>query len=447
MNDVDAIVIGSGQGGVPFAVDLAKAGKNVVLFERGRLGGSCVNYGCTPSKAFLAAAHAAGRARDAAKLGIHADIRVDFPAVMDRVRSIRDDWTAGVEDKVRDAKIALVRAEAHFSGERTVSGGGTTYRAPLVVINTGTSTAVPPIDGLSDVPYLTNETFFEQRTLPAKFLVMGGGYIGLELGQGMARVGSRVHIVDPGPHVLGREEADAAEILQRGLDRDGVALHLGRRVKSVRKADAGIALTLDDGSELCGDALLVATGRAPNTKMLAAKANGVEIDERGNVRIDDQFRTTCAGVYAIGDAAGQPAFTHVSWEDYRRLKDIVAGGKRTRSDRVLAYSTFTEPQVARVGMTLAQARAAGHDAREKTYPNEDMARAVEWGHDLGFYRMVVEAKTDRILGATLVGYEAGEIVHVILAHIEAKATWHDLDRCVHIHPTYCEVLPSLARLF
>ena len=447
MNDVDAIVIGSGQGGVPFAVDLARAGKQVVIFERGRLGGSCVNYGCTPSKAFLAAAHAAGRARDAATLGIHAEVRVDFPAVMERVRSIRDEWTAGVEDKVRDAQIVLVRAEAHFSGERTVTGGTATYRAPLVVINTGTSAAVPKVEGLGDVPYLTNESFFEQRALPGTMLVMGGGYIGLELGQGMARLGSRVHIVDPGPHVLGREEADAAEMLQRGLERDGVALHLGRRVTSARKDDGGCVLTLDDGSELRGDALLVATGRVPNTKMLEAPANGIELDERGNVRIDDQFRTTCDGVYSIGDAAGQPAFTHVSWEDYRRLTDIVAGGARTRDDRVLAYSTFTEPQVARVGMTIDQAREAGHDAREKIYRNEDMARAVEWGHDLGFYRLVVEVKTDRILGATLVGYEAGEIVHVILAHIEAKATWHDLDRCVHIHPTYCEVLPSLARLF
>ncbi|MDP9110167.1 MAG: FAD-dependent oxidoreductase, partial [Candidatus Eremiobacteraeota bacterium] len=225
MSDVDAIVIGSGQGGVPFAVDLAKSGKKVVLFERGRLGGSCVNYGCTPSKAFLAAAHAAGRARDAAKLGIHVAVTVDFPAVMERVRAIRDEWTAGVEDKVRAAKLVLVSAEAKFSGERTVTGGGQTYSAPLVVINTGTSALVPPVAGLADVPYLTNESFFAQRTLPATFLVMGGGYIGLELGQGMARLGSRVHIIDPGPHVLGREESDAAEMLQRGLERDGVELH------------------------------------------------------------------------------------------------------------------------------------------------------------------------------------------------------------------------------
>lgn len=192
--------------------------------------------------------------------------------------------------------------------------------------------------------------------------------------------------------------------------------------------------------------MLVATGRKPNTKALNAAATGIELDDRGYIKIDDHFHTTCDGVYAIGDVSRQPAFTHVSWEDYRRLKAILSGEERTRSDRVLGYAVYTEPQVGRVGMTLEQAQEKGFNARSVTLPMSQIARAIEWGHDLGFYRMVVD-DTDKILGATLVGYEAAEIVHVFLALMEAGATWQLLDLSVHIHPTYGEALPSLARLY
>ena len=207
---VDAIVIGSGQGGVPFAADLAREGKQVVLFERGRLGGSCINYGCTPSKAFLAAAHSAGRARRAQSLGVDAQVSVDFPAVMERVRSIRDDFMHRLGQKLDQAGVRIVRAQASFSGERTVTGGDQTFSAPLVVIDTGTTAFVPAIDGLAGTPYLTNENFFGLTSLPRRLLVLGGGYIGLELGQGMARAGAEVHIVDRNPRVLAREEPEAS---------------------------------------------------------------------------------------------------------------------------------------------------------------------------------------------------------------------------------------------
>jgi pyruvate/2-oxoglutarate dehydrogenase complex dihydrolipoamide dehydrogenase (E3) component len=205
-------------------------------------------------------------------------------------------------------------------------------------------------------------------------------------------------------------------------------------------------LTLSNGEHLQAEALLVAIGRKPNTAALNAAASGIELDDRGYVEIDDQFHTTCAGVYAIGDAAKQPAFTHVSWEDYRRVKAILGGKDRTRNDRVLGYAIYTEPQVGRVGMTLEQARKKGINARAVTLPMSQIARAIEWGHDLGFYRMVVDRDTDKILGATLVGYETAELVHVFLALMEAGATWQLLERSVHIHPTYGEALPSLARL-
>lgn len=443
---VDAIVIGSGQGGVPFAATLAEEGKRVVLFERGKLGGSCVNYGCTPSKAFLAAAHNAGRARRAEKLGVRAQVSVDFAMVMDRTRNVRDEFMRFTARRLERAGVQVVHAQAAFTGERTVAGGGQAFSAPLTVIDTGTTAALPPIDGLAGTPYLTNESFFEQTVLPRRMLVMGGGYIGLELGQGMARVGSEVHIIDHNARVLAREEAEASAVLETSLTEDGVRLHLGCTVTKVGHDGARFALTLDDGSLLEGDALLVALGRRPNSDALDAAAGGVELDSHGMIKTDRQLRTTAPGVYAIGDVAGQPAFTHVSWEDHRRLRDIIAGGTRTRDDRVLAYTTFTEPQVARVGMTLGDAQRKALDARAVTLSLDSVARAIEWGETNGFYRLVVEQSSGRILGATLVGYETGELVHVILAHMEAGSTWQVLDRSVHVHPTYAEGLPSLARL-
>jgi len=446
METADLIVIGSGQGGIPLASDFAKEGRNVVLFERDALGGSCINYGCTPSKAFLAAAHAAGRARQAEKLGIHAQVTVDFPAVMQRVRGIRDSFHQGVRTRLESAGVRIVCAEASFIAPRSVAGGDLEVQAPIVVINTGTSALIPDIPGLANTPYLTNRNFFDLQTLPPRLLVIGGGYIGLELGQGIARLGSQTQIIVRGDRVLDREESEVSEVLVTALEQDGVQLHFKVTVENVEYANDLFTLTLSNGDLLEAEALLVATGRKPNTQALNTAATGVELDDRGYVKIDDHFHTACEGVYAIGDAANQPAFTHVSWEDYRRLKAILSGGERTRHDRVLGYAAYTEPQIGRVGMTLEKAQQAGINARSVKLPMSQIARAIEWGHDLGFYQLVIDQDTDKILGATLVGYEAAEIVHVFLDLMEAGATWQLLEQAVHIHPTYGEALPSLARL-
>ncbi|MGV0105452.1 FAD-dependent oxidoreductase [Nostoc sp. DSM 114160] len=246
--------------------------------------------------------------------------------------------------------------------------------------------------------------------------------------------------------MLGQEESDVSEVLAEALKQDGIGLHFGVNVNHVAHENNLFRLTLSSGEQLQGEALLVAIGRKPNTSALNTAASGIELDDRGFIKIDNQFHTTCSGVYAIGDAAKQPAFTHVSWEDYRRLKAILCGENRTRSDRVLGYAVYTEPQVGRVGMTLEQAQKQGINARAVTLSMSQIARAIEWGHDLGFYRMAIDSDTDKILGATLVGYETAELVHVFLSLIEAGATWQLLERSVHIHPTYGEALPSLARL-
>jgi dihydrolipoamide dehydrogenase len=268
METADAIIIGSGQGGVPLAADLAKEGRNVVLFERDVLGGSCVNYGCTPSKAFLAAAHAAGRARWAKNLGIHVQVEVNFPAVMERVRSIRDQFNQGVKRSLDGAGVNVVCAEASFTDVGTVTGGEVTVQAPLVVINTGTSSLIPEIPGLAGTPYLTNRNFFELQELPPRLLVIGGGYIGLELGQGLARLGSQTQIVVRGDRVLSQEESDVGETLAEAFERDGIRLHFNVNVEQVTYTNGVFTLTLSNGQELEGEALLVTIGRKPNTSAL-----------------------------------------------------------------------------------------------------------------------------------------------------------------------------------
>jgi pyruvate/2-oxoglutarate dehydrogenase complex dihydrolipoamide dehydrogenase (E3) component len=446
VREVDLIVIGSGQGGVPLAAEVARSGKRVVLFERERYGGSCINYGCTPSKALLASAHSAGRARRAARLGIHAEIRVDQKAVFERVRSIREQWSEGVRKRLADAGVELVHASAAFVAERTVQGADLVVRAPHVVIDTGTSPVAPPIRGLAQTPYLTNKTFFDLSQLPPRLLVIGGGYIGLELGQGSRRLGSEVTIIQRGPRLLPEEEHDASAAVATGLVEDGVVLRLNANSASVAY-NGTFTVGLDTGEHLVGDALLVAAGRMPNVADLNVHKSNITCRHGGYIEVDDYLQTSCPGVYAIGDVAGQPAFTHVSWEDYRRLAATFAGTPRRRDDRVLSYSTFTEPQLARTGLTLAQAQAKGIAARSVTVPLAHVARAVEWNLELGFFRLVVDQSNDKLIGATFVGYEAGELIHIVTAHIEAGATWQVLDRSMYIHPTLAEGLPGLARQF
>jgi dihydrolipoamide dehydrogenase len=443
----DLAVIGSGQGGVPLALDFAKRGKRVVLFERGDLGGCCVNVGCTPSKAFLASAHMAGRARRASDVHVHCDVRPDVPAIMERVRGVIGEWRSGVEDHFKKSSCELVRAEASFDAPHVLRADGNTYEADVVVLDTGTRANVPPLDGLAGTPYLTNENFFLQRALPRKLVVLGAGYVGLELGQGAARLGSEVTIVSPDDRIVAREETDVCSVITKSFARDGIRSLLNHRATRIAYDAGTFTVTLHDATTLTGDGLLVAVGRSPNIPDGTADRAGIALDKRGFLACDEHLQTSVAGHYALGDVAGQPQFTHVAWEDFRRLRSIIEGDRsRTRSDRVLGYAMYTEPQLGRAGLTADQAQERGIAHRVVTLPLTDVARGPEWGLEDGFFRLVVDPDTDAILGATFAGYEAGELIHVIIAHMEAGSTWRVLERSVHIHPTFGEGLPSLARL-
>ena len=392
---VDLIVVGSGQGGVPLAVDFAKSGKRVVLFERSSFGGTCINTGCTPSKAFLAAAHNAGRARRARDVGVFAEVRASGSDALARARRIRDGWRLGVERRLAESGVEIVRAEAAFSAERTLTGGGRVVTAPHVVIDTGAAPVAPGIPGLAGVRYLTSDSFFDQESLPERLLIVGAGYIGLELGQGAQRLGSSVTIVHSHDRILEREEPEAAAAVRRSLERDGVRFVFDASIREVRPCDGAIEVELADGTTLEGDGLLVAAGRAPNSAALEPDAGGVACRPGGYLAVDECLRTTSPGVFAIGDVAAQPAFTHVSWEDYRRVKSTIEGTPRRRDDRVLSYSTFTEPQLARTGFTEREAQTHGIAAKTVTLATADIARGAEWELTEGSYRLVVDAATEK----------------------------------------------------
>jgi dihydrolipoamide dehydrogenase len=363
---------------------------------------------------------------------------------MQRVRdSIRP---AGIRKRLERAGVQLVNAEASFVAPHVVQGGDLQVEAPLIVLNTGHSPAVPPIPGLPGTPYMTYHNFWKQTQLPPRMLIIGAGYIGLELGQGMQRLGAQVQIVEKGKHPLEKEEEDVSRTLQEALTADGVQFFCNSTVEQVEYRDGCFHLqTAAQAQPLVAESLLVVAGQQPNVEGLALEKAGIKQTEDGYIQVDAQFQTTAEGVYAIGDVTGQPAFTHVSWEDHRRLYAILRGEERSRGDRVLGYAIFTDPQVGRMGLTAAQAEEQGFKVRQATLPLNKIGRARMSDDRFGFYRMVVEKQSDRILGATLVGRQAAELVHVFWALMEAGATWQTLEQGQPIHPTYAESLPTLAR--
>ena len=447
MKQIDMIIIGSGQGGVPLAEKMAEDGKEVVVFERANWGGSCINYGCTPSKSFLASAHSAHTAKNSGNLGVHAEVTIDFPQVMNRIREKTSQWSEGVKQRLVDAGVQVVEAEASFNAPRIVAAAGETYQAPIVVINTGKSPRIPGIPGLEDVPYRTFKSFWGLEQLPKKTLILGGGFISMELGQGLARLGSEVHIVEKMDAPIHQEEKEVTQTLKEALEEDGVVFHLDAEVTEIDHSDGTFTIGLVGEDDLTGDMLLIAAGRVANSRSIHPDAGEIDVDERGNIVVDENFQTSSEGVYAIGDVTGQPGFTHVSWEDYRRMYAILNGraDQRSRRDRPLSYALFTEPQLGRTGLTFEIAQEQGYDAVVATLPLNQVARASEIGKPRGFFRMVVDRETDLILGATLVSPNAAELIHIFVAHMESLSSWEALDRSVHIHPTFAEGLPELAR--
>jgi pyruvate/2-oxoglutarate dehydrogenase complex dihydrolipoamide dehydrogenase (E3) component len=441
----DAIVIGSGQAGVPLATRLAGAGKRVLLAERSDLGGTCVNTGCTPTKTMIASARAAHVARTAGRLGVHTKgVEVDLAAVVDRKDAVVKQWRDGVGRRLQVERLTVARGHARFAGERKVEVGGEVHSAETIVVNVGARPAVPPIEGLAKLPWLDNATVMQLRELPSHLLVLGGGYVGCEFGQMFRRFGSRVTLVDQSEHLMSREDPEISSALEETFRKEGVDLDLGAKIAQVSGRAKEIELQLGSGKALRGSHLLVAVGRRPNTDDLDCDKAGVKLDAKGFVAIDDDYRTSAKGIYAVGDVTGGPQFTHTSWDDHRLLFDILLGrGGRGRRGRFIPYTAFTDPQVAGVGLTEKEARERGVAYEAATMPFGTIARAREIDETAGVMKVIVDPKTERVLGASIVGAEAGELIHIFVALMQAGASARAIVDAEFVHPTFAEGVQSL----
>lgn len=450
MNAWDVIVLGAGQTGSPLAARLAEAGKRVLLVERKHVGGTCVNYGCTPTKTMIASARAAHVARNAGALGVRVEsLRVDLDAVVQRKDAKVLQWRESVERRLAHAGAGLKLLAGHgrFAGERTIEVDGERHSAEVVVINVGTRPVVPRIPGLENVPWLDNASVMELRSVPEHLLVLGGGFIGCEFGQAFRRFGAEVTIVDQAAHLLSAEDADVSAAIEDVFRSEGITLCLGARARSIRRHGPDVELELAGDDRVTGSHLLVAVGRKPNTDDLACERAGVDLDERGFIRVDDCYRTSAAGVYATGDVNGGPQFTHVAWDDHRLLYDILRKrDTRGRSTRLIPRATFTDPQVAGIGLTERQAQQQGVAHEIATYPFGHIARAIETGETAGLLKVLIDPATERILGATIVGAEAGELIHIIVAVMAAGAPAKALVDAEFAHPAYAEGVQSVLML-
>jgi pyruvate/2-oxoglutarate dehydrogenase complex dihydrolipoamide dehydrogenase (E3) component len=444
----DAIIVGAGQAGPPLAGRLTAAGQTVAVIERKLVGGTCVNYGCIPTKTLVASAHTAHTARRAADYGIGTgEVTVDMAKVKARKDKIVLGDRTGVESWI-DGMVGatLIRGHARFTGPKTmVIDGAQTITADRIFLNTGGRAIVPTIPGLEDVDYLTNVGVLELDTVPAHLIVVGGSYIALEFAQMYRRFGAEVTVVEKGPRLTSREDEDVSATIKEILEAEGIVVHVGATGMRVAKHADGVSLTPVDGADpIVGSHLLVATGRQPNTDDLGLETAGVETDGRGFVTVDDQLRTTVEGIWAMGDCNGKGAFTHTSWNDYEIVAaNLLDDDPRRVSDRVPTYALYIDPPLGRAGLTVDEVRKSGRKALVSKRPMTKVGRAVEKGETQGFMKVVVDAETKQILGAAILGVGGDEVIHCILDVMTAKLPYTAISRTMHIHPTVSELLPTL----
>jgi pyruvate/2-oxoglutarate dehydrogenase complex dihydrolipoamide dehydrogenase (E3) component len=445
----DAIIIGTGQAGPSLAARFADAGMSVAIIERHKFGGTCVNTGCVPTKTLVASAYAAHVARRGDEFGfaVNGDVRVDMKRVKARKDEIAGRSNRGVEKWLRGLKnCTVIQGHARFQSSRIVVVQDEVLQGDKVFINVGGRASVPPLQGIHDVPFLTNSSMMDVDFLPEHLVIVGGSYVGLEFGQMYRRFGSQVTIVEMGPRLIGREDEDVSKAVREILEMEGIQIWANAKCISLSKRDSRIAVGLecDDGPpEALGTHVLLAVGRTPNTNDLGLQQAGIATDERGNIIVDDQLQTNVPGIWALGDCNGRGAFTHTAYNDYEIVADnLLDAGHRLVSDRIQTYALFTDPPLGRCGMTDAEIRKSGRTALATKYPMSRVSRAVEKGETQGFIKISVDAETKQILGAAILGTGGDEVVHVLLDLMYAKAPYTLLQRAMHIHPTVAELLPT-----
>lgn len=446
----DAIIIGTGQAGPSLARRLAGAGKKVAVIERKLFGGTCVNTGCTPTKTMIASAYAAHLARRAADFGFSTagPVRVDMKQVKARKDAITERFRTSVKNGLTGLENCTVyEGHARFESSHEVSVGPARLAAEWIFINVGGRAVVPPLPGLDQVDYLTNTSMMDVDFLPARLVIVGGSYVGLEFGQMFRRFGSAVTIIEMAPRLIHREDEDVSVAIQDILEREGIHLRLKAECLSVTQHGDGISVNLgcaSDAPQVSGSHLLLAVGRRPNTDDLGLEKAGILTDKHGFIVVDDELRTNVPGVWALGDCNGKGAFTHTAYNDFQIVAaNLLDRDPRRVSNRILAYALYTDPPLGRAGLTEAEVRNSGRPALIAKMPMTRVARAIEKGETEGFMKALVDAESKQILGAALLGTSGDEVVHTLLDLMYAKAPYTVIQRAVHIHPTVSELLPTL----
>ena len=453
MSDIyDAIIIGSGQAGKPLATTLGKAGWKTALIERDHIGGTCINYGCTPTKTMFNSARVAYLARRAADFGIHhGDVTVNMKEVRARKQAIVEQFReGGLKGIQRTPNLDLITGGASFTGPREIEvqlndGGSRSLTSEKIFINTGDRPVKPQLEGIDDIPALDSTSIMELDEVPEHLLVLGGGYIGLEFGQMFRRFGSEVTIVQRAGQLLGREDADVAEAVLKVMEEDGIKVLLNTQAVRVGKNNTRIELTgrtSDLEQKIVGTHLLVAVGRKPNTDDLNLAAAGIETDKQGNVKVNNRLETNVPGVYALGDVKGGPQFTHISYDDFRIIRgNLLEGGNVTTDGRFVPYTVFIDPQLGRVG--LSEAEAKGRNIRIAKLPMDRAARAIEMSETRGFMKAIVDAETNQILGAAVLSVEGGELMSMFQIAMMGNLPYTVLKDAIFAHPTLAESLNNL----
>jgi pyruvate/2-oxoglutarate dehydrogenase complex dihydrolipoamide dehydrogenase (E3) component len=446
----DAIVIGTGQSGPSLAGRLAAAGRSVAVIERKAFGGTCVNTGCIPTKTLVASAYAAYIARRAAEFGVTIDgnVGVDMKAVKARKDAVSGTSRRGVEKWMRDlAGCTVYDGHARFVRAHQVSVGDQLLEAEQIFINVGGRASIPPIAGLDQVDYLTNSSMMETDFLPRHLVVIGGSYIGLEFAQIYRRFGSKVTVIELAPRLIAREDEDVSAAVTDILHGEGIDVRSGAKCLGVARDGSDVVVSISCGGgadNVVGSHLLLAVGRRPNTDDLGLDHAGIAVDARGFIQVDDQLRTNVPGVWALGDCNGRGAFTHTSYNDFEIVAaNLLDHDPRRATDRITAYNLYLDPPLGRVGMTEAEVRASRRPALMAKLSMDKVGRALEKGETRGFMKILVDHETGLILGASLLGIGADEVIHTLIDLMYAKAPYTVLKRAMHIHPTVSELLPTM----
>ncbi len=445
----DAIVVGSGQAGNPLAFRLADLGWSVALIEEKNLGGTCINVGCTPTKTMVHRAQVAHYARSASRWGVNATaVSVDLAKIVAQKDEVVLSFRGGQQRRVDERKnLRLYRSRTRFTAPHQLQVGDEIIESEKIFINTGGRPSIPAIPGLREVPFLTNESIMQLTKVPEHLLVLGGGYIGLEFGQMFRRYGSRVTVIHQGPQIVPREDPEIAAELQKALEEEGLEFLLKVRTETVRGKAGAITLSckLPEGAaEVGGSHLLVATGRIPNTDDLGLEKASIATNKDGSIEVNTRLETSVPGIWALGDCKGGPAFTHISYNDFQIVYgNLVEGKNLSTENRLVPYCVFTDPQLGGVGMTEKEARAKGYKLKIGRCPMTYVARAIERGETAGLMKIVVDASNDRILGASILASEGGELVQILGAVMLAKQPYTFLKGTVYIHPTLAEGFFSL----